>query len=396
MSASEKSVQYTKKELPANVSKFGIALLAIGLVIIVIGYLTEPTRSAFNNIILLMFLTSIGLGSLFLVAIEYVGGAVWSTPFRRMPEFLSSLVVVLPLIAIPLLFHLHDIFHWMHPEAVETDNILQGKAPYLNTNFFIIRVFAFFIIWFVFYKLLTRNSKLQDNTSDQHLTTKNIRISAIFMPFFAITITFTAIDWMMSLEPHWFSTIYGVYYFSGSVLAALAASTFIIVWLNERGYLVEGIISDHYYSLGALLFAFTNFWAYIAFSQFLLIYYANLPEETFWFLQRWEGNWLIMSLVLIVVHFIVPYFGLLSQPSKMNPKRLMFMSVWILFAHIVDLYWLVMPTFSRDGIILGWVELGYPLAAFGILILVFVQKSKKENLIPIGDPKLKRGLDFRL
>jgi hypothetical protein len=166
--------------------------------------------------------------------------------------------------------------------------------------------------------------------------------------------------------------------------------------MNEKGLLINGIKRDHYYSLGAYLFAFTNFWAYIAFSQFMLIWYANLPEETIWFLQRWEGSWMYLSLALIVIHFIVPYFGLLSQPSKMNPKRLMFMSVWILFAHIIDLYWLIMPTYSRDGIALGWIEISFPLLAIGIVITIFNMKSKKENHVPIGDPKLKRGLDFRL
>jgi hypothetical protein len=216
------------------------------------------------------------------------------------------------------------------------------------------------------------------------------------MPFLAFTITFAAVDWIMSLEPHWFSAIFGVYYFSGTVLAALGVATFLIVLLNEKGYLTKKIKSDHYYSLGALLFAFTNFWAYIAFSQFMLIWYGNLPEETSWFLHRWEGSWMYVSIALIIIHFIIPYFGLLSQPSKKHPKRLLFFSAWIVFAHIVDLYWMIMPAFNTEGVVFGWVEIGFPLVAFGILILLFGLKVKKENIIPIGDPKLKRGLEFRL
>jgi hypothetical protein len=216
------------------------------------------------------------------------------------------------------------------------------------------------------------------------------------MPFFAITITFSAIDWLMSLEPHWFSTIFGVYYFSGTVLAALAATTIAAVLLNENGYLVKGLKTDHYYSLGALLFAFTNFWAYIAFSQFLLIWYANLPEETFWLLQRWEGSWVYFSIGLIIVHFVIPYFGLLSQPSKMDPKRLVVMSGVILFAHLYDIYWMAMPTFSKEGVVFGWMEFGFPLFAAGLIIIVFVLVSRGKNLVPVGDPKLKRGIDFRL
>ena len=389
------SIEYQKKDLPPLISKIGYALLFAGLVLVALSYVLDSTRSSFNGIILLMFLTSVGLGSLFLIAIEYLGGAVWSTPYRRISEFLAAVLLIVPLAAIPVYFNLHDIFHWMHHDIVEADALLKGKEPYLNVTFFTIRIILFFAVWIIFYFILIRNSRKQDVTKDQKLTTRNIKVSAIFIPFFAITITFAAIDWMMSLEPHWFSTIYGVYYFSGTVLAALAALTFIVVYLNEKGLFIKGIISDHYYSLGALLFAFTNFWAYIAFSQFMLIWYANLPEETFWFMQRWEGNWKIITVFLILVKFLVPYAGLVSQPSKMNPKRLMSMSLIILIAHFVDLYWLIMPTYSKSGIVFGWMELGFIILAFGVVISIFVFKTKKENLVAIGDPKLKRGLDWR-
>ena len=148
--------------------------------------------------------------------------------------------------------------------------------------------------------------------------------------------------------------------------------------MNEKGLLIKGITKDHYYSLGAYLFAFINFWAYIAFSQYMLIWYANLPEETFWFLNRWEGNWMYVSLGLILVHFLIPYFGLLSQPSKMDPKRLKLMAIWILFAHFYDLYWLIMPTFSKEGIAFGWIEISFPILAVGLVITIFSIKAKKE------------------
>ncbi|MBU2505305.1 MAG: quinol:cytochrome C oxidoreductase, partial [Bacteroidetes bacterium] len=249
------SVEYTQKQLPKKLSQVGIALLILGLVLSVAAYILEPVRSAFNNAIMLMFLSSIGVGSLFFVALEYLGGAVWSTPFRRISEFLAAVLLILPIVVLPLLFNLHDLFHWTHLDVVESDKILSGKSGYLNASFFIIRTVAFYAIWILFFVLITRNSYKQDLSGDQKLTAKNIKLSAIFMPLFAITVTFSAIDWLMSLEPHWFSTIFGVYYFSGTVLAGLAAVTFIVVVLNENGYLAKGIIKDHYYSLGALLFA---------------------------------------------------------------------------------------------------------------------------------------------
>ncbi len=391
---SSSSVEYHKKELPKKFQTIGLVLLLAGLVIVILGYIVNPERSAQNNIIGFSFLVSIAVGSLFFVAIEYLSGAVWSTPFRRVSEFLSSIIVILPLLAIPLLLNINSVFHWTHPEP--TDKILVGKAPYLNVQFFIFRVIFFWLIWLVFYYFITKNSRRQDHSKDQFITTANVKLSAIFMPLFALTITFTAIDWLMSLAPHWFSTIFGVYYFSGTVLAALALSTIFIVALNERNYLVEGITSDSYYSLGALLFAFTNFWAYIAFSQFLLIWYANLPEETIWFLDRWNGSWKFFSIGLMIFHFLIPYIGLLSQPSKSNPKRLIFMAGVVLFAHYYDLFWLVMPNFYKEGIVFGWIELGFPIFISGLIISVFVFKTNRENLVPIGDPKLKRGIDFSL
>jgi hypothetical protein len=201
---------------------------------------------------------------------------------------------------------------------------------------------------------------------------------------------------MMSLTPHWYSTIYGVYFFSGVVLAALAAATIIIVLLKESGKYFTSLVQDHYYSLGALLFAFINFWAYIAFSQYLLIWYADLPEETSWFFQRWDGNWKIISIALIFIHFVVPYFGLLSQYSKMNPKRLIIMSVWILAAHYLDLYWLIMPSFNNGSVSFGWIEIASMILVAGIIILAFSFGFKRNNLMPVGDPKLKDGLEFRL
>ncbi|MFZ6032523.1 MAG: quinol:cytochrome C oxidoreductase [Melioribacter sp.] len=389
-------IVYQKKNIPAKVTNAGYILLIAGIVLSVFGYMTDLERSAFNNIILLTFIISVGVGALFLIGSEYLSGAVWSVPFRRIVEFIAASVLVVPFVALPVLANMGHIFHWMHPEAVEMDELLKSKAPYLNVEFFVIRVAAFIAVWWLFYFLLTRNSLKQDATKDQQLTKINTKISAVFMPFFAITITFTAIDWLMSLEPHWFSTIFGVYYFSGTVLAGLATATIAIVLLSENGYLVKGISSDNYYSLGALLFAFTNFWAYIAFSQYLLIWYANLPEETIWFLERWEGSWKYVSIGLIFIRFVIPYFGLLSQPSKKDPRRLVVMSFVILIAHYYDLYWMVMPTFAKEGFVFGWIEIGFILLAAGILLTIFSYMANKHNMVAVGDPKLKRGIDFRL
>jgi hypothetical protein len=393
----ESILDFKQKALPVSINKTGWTLFLLGLLLSVIAFIFDPQRGAFNLLIIFMFIMSVGVGSLFLVALEYVAGAVWSTPYRRVSEFLSVIIYILPVMAIILLFNMHNLFEWMDPSIVSTDKVLQSKSSYLNLNFFIIRTAVIILIWLLFYWLIIRNSRIQDITKDQNLTKRNIRISAVFMPVFALTLTVASIDWMMSLEPHWYSTIFGVYYFAGTILAALAAVTIIVVLLRENGFMNNlGLTKDHYYSLGALLFAFTNFWAYIAFSQYLLIWYGNIPEETVWMLERWHGSWKFISLALIFLRFIIPYAALVSQPSKTNPSKLLWVSILILFSHLFDMYWMIMPAFDRTGIVFSWIELAFPILIVGLIILLFYYKMKNNNLIPLGDPKLKRGLDFRL
>jgi MFS family permease len=280
-------IDYIKQSLPKSVLRTGIILTVIGLVFAIPAYMVDPVRSTFNCLIIFAFLTSIGIGSLFLVALEYLAGAVWSVPFRRVSEFLSVTMFIAPIFAIPVLLNIGSIFSWTHPDIVAASDNLRFKAPYLDQNFFIIRTVAIFIIWFIFYFLLTRNSNKQDKSGNQALTKRNIIISAVFMPVFGISLSVIAIDWLMSLAPKWYSTIFAVYYFSGTFLAAFALLTYISVKMDKSELLVKGLGRDHYYNFGAMLFAFINFWAYIAFSQYMLIWYGNLPEETGWFLDRW-------------------------------------------------------------------------------------------------------------
>jgi hypothetical protein len=383
-----------RNELPRKVTRLAWILLALGIVLYAAGYMVDIKRSALNNVVGFLFLASLASGSLFLVALEYIAGAVWSVPMRRVSEFLAALTPLTPLLAIPLFFHLRDVFEWSHPAAAASDSVLMSKSPYLNVTFFVVRFVCVFGLLNLFYYSFIRNSTRQDVSREQKLTTINIRLAALFMPDFAVIVTLIAVDWAMSLEPHWYSTIFGVYYFAGTVLAGLAAATYIIVRFHENG-LLPRLRRDHFYSLGALLFAFINFWAYIAFSQFLLTWYANLPEETFWFVKRWRDGWQYVSVLLILVQFVVPYFALLTQDSKMDPKRLKLMSIWILFAHLLDIYWLVMPSYG-GGVPLSWMEIGYPVLLAGLVLVVLSYEVKRTNLVPVGDPKLERGLNFRL
>ncbi len=387
---------YVAKPLPTKALLTGFVILALGLLMMALAFAIDHQRAAFNGIITMMFLLSVALGSLFIIALEYLVSADWSVPFRRVAEILSVVIFAVPIFAIPLFFNMHDLFHWTHLEDVLNDPILKSKMAYLNEEFFSIRTIVTFLILFLFWYLLAGRSFKQDYAPKANFIKITTKFAAIFMPIFAITLTVMAVDWMMSLEPHWFSTIFGVYYFAGSFTTALAVITLIVILLNENNYMGKMINRDHYYNFGGLLFAFTNFWAYIAFSQFLLIWYANIPEETSWFLHRSEGSWMFVSILMVVVHFVVPYILLLSQPSKSDPKRLKVAAIWLILVHFYDLYWLIMPTYGKHGAPFSWMEF-YPLVvSVGVVMVVFLLFARNKNLLPIGDPKLPKGLHFHL
>ncbi len=389
-------MEYQRKDIAGKVGMIGGALLGVGAIIIIASFVVNRERAMFDYLWMYMYLISIAIGSLMLVCLEYLVGATWSTPFRRVSEFLAACTPVLIILALPLIYGMHDLYHWMNTDAVQSDEILKGKSPYLNLQFFVIRVAFCLVVWAVFYLLFIRNSEKQDETKDAKLTKRNITLSVIFTPLFVITMTIAAIDWMMSLEPHWYSTIIGIYYFSGSIVAAFSATTLATVFLKEGGYFPARITNQHYYSLGTLMFGFNIFWTYIAFSQFLLMWYADLPEETFWFIQRLNNGWEYVSFGLLLIHFVIPFLVLMPRSAKTNPRTLKIMAVWMLFAHALDLYWLIIPTYGKDGPVFGWMELGMPLTIAGLLILVFKVKADRKNLIPVGDPKLEAGLDFHL
>jgi hypothetical protein len=393
-------VLYERKPLPAKLPIIGWSLLLIGVALTVLAFSIDNVRASYNLIIVLMMVFSIGFGSLFLIALEHIVGADWSVPFRRLTEIIAAVLFATPLIALPLFLNLDQVFSWLNPVVMDSDKYIKNKSPYLNESFFVIRNIVVFLFMFLFYFLLVGRSLKQDKTGKADVKKWSTKISAIFLPIFAILITVVAMDWLMSLEPKWFSTIFGVYYFAGSVLAALAVLTFIAITLAENGYLSKYLNEDHYYNFGALMFAFTNFWAYIAFSQFMLIWYANIPDETMWYMQRGGEGWMTISLGLIFIRFLIPYMALVTRPSKSNPFRLKIIAVWVFVAHYYDLYWVIMPEYTKKtelhAPVYSWFEFTVPILVLGVIIVVFSLVAGKKNLMPIGDPKFRKGLEFHL
>ena len=284
----------------------------------------------FSWLVAFMFFLSIALGGLFFVLAHFVTKAGWSVVVRRTAEHVMSTLPLFLLLFIPIAAGMHDLFHWTHEEVVAGDHILEGKAPYLNVQFFLIRAAVYFLFWIVLSVWFSRQSQRQDVTGDHAITRQLQAVSAPGIFAFALTSSFAAIDWMMSLDPHWYSTIYGVYYFSGT-LVGIYAFMIVVLTAMRRAGLLRGIVTvEHFHDLGKLLFAFTVFWTYIAFCQFFVIWYGNMPEETLWYIDRLEGSWEQVTIFLAVGHFAIPFFFLMSHKIKRKAPLLLIGAVWML------------------------------------------------------------------
>jgi hypothetical protein len=346
-----------------------------------------------NWILWFLFLLTIGLGSLFIVALEHVVGAKWSIPLRRIPERLSSLALLMGPASLIALFSLRFLYSWTKPEAAQ-DPIVAGKAVWLNIPFFSLRVVLCAGLWFLAYWILVAGSLKQDRKRDPRFNLRARRFAPVFMIIFGITITVAAFDWISSLEPTWYSDIFGVYIFAGTFLAGLAATTLALLYVKSRGRLQE-IGPDHMYNLGGFLFAFTVFWSYIGFAQYMLMWYANMPEEVFWYKDRLQGAWGLILLALAVFHFLVPFFILIPRDAKSNPRFLFWTAAIVLFSHWLDLYWMIFPVLRR-GPFIGWPEFCFGLLFISGGLLWIRRRIDQGPDMPMGDPFLREGLEFRL
>jgi hypothetical protein len=383
-------------KLPENISAGRIALIAggAGLALSALGFFIDVKQFYHSYLAAFVFWTTIGLGGLFFTMLHHLTGATWSVVLRR---FAESIMVALPFLVIfflPIIPGLHDLYHWTHKEAVAADHILQQKTPWLNVPFFLIRVLIYFGIWFLLARTLHGYSLKQDEDTGTDLPDKMRKLSAPGMLLFALTLTYAAFDWLMSLNPHWYSTIFGVYIFTGSLLGGLAFILLSALYLRGKGVLENAITIEHYHDLAKLLFAFTVFWAYISFSQYMLIWYGNIPEETEFFLQRWEGSWKIISLVIVFGHFALPFLILATRAAKRNLNLLRVMGIWFLIIHWVDIYWVVMPNLHEEGFSLSWMDLTTMVGIGGLFVWFFWKQFAQHATVPLKDPKLEKSIQF--
>lgn len=377
--------------------KLGSVTLVIGLAGLLGSagaWYTDATRFYHAWLTSFVFWLSLALAGLFFTMLHYLTAAKWSVVLRRISEALMMQLPWLILAFVPVLLGMHDLFHWSHAEAVAHDPALQAKSGYLNVGFFTARAVVIFVIWSVLALVLRKRSLAQDARPEIDHIAGLRKTSAAGMLLFAVTVTYAAIDWLMSLQPHWFSTIFGVYYFGGLFLSGVSLMA-VICWILRRGgALKETITVEHYHDLGKLMFAFTIFWAYIGFSQYFLIWYGNIPEETVWFLSRWEGTWKPVSLILVFGHFALPFVVMIFQRVKRHIPLLGSVAIWYLIMHWVDLYWMVYPGYQPEGASFGWIEIVPMLGLGGIFLWLFWRTFTKHPTVPTGDPWLQQSINF--
>lgn len=340
---------------------------------------------------------AISVGALFFVLIQHVVRAGWSASLRRIGENAAKSVWVMALLFLPIAIFAHDIFQWTHEEHL--DAILLKKAPYLNATFFYVRAAIFFVVWIALAFLLHMRSVAMDTAkrdeADRHQRFL-WKLSAAGIPLFALTVSFAAFDWIMSLQPHWYSTIYGVYYFAGSMLAFYSFLALVSLLLQRSGIAKTAVTTEHYHDVGKFIFGHTIFWAYIAFSQFMLMWYANIPEEVEFYYHRAhpEHGWAAMTYALPVLKFFVPFLFLLSRHVKRSRVGLAVAAVYVLFMHAVDMYWNVMPTLPglHFPSPLIWIDICALVGVGGIFLAVFGWHLSRHRIVAVGDPRIEESL----
>jgi hypothetical protein len=369
---------------------------ATGLLLLVLSAVAgygNPRQFFFSYLVAFLFFLSLSLGGLIFVLIQFVTRAGWSVAVRRLAEHIMGTLPLLALLAIPLLFGLDQLFSWFDSGLVEKDPILQAKTGFLNPSFFYVRTLVYLLGWALLGWWFRKQSILQDKGDPIKITRRLQTASAPAIAWFALTATFFSFDWIMSLDPHWYSTIFGVYFFAGCMIAVLSTLILLVLLLQRHNLLLSLISEEHFHDLGKLLFGFVVFWAYIAFSQFMLIWYANIPEETIWYAHRLAHGWEYVSFLLAAGHFVLPFFLLISRNSKRTRPILIGATLWLLAMHYLDLYWLVMPSF-QEGLHPHWLDLVCLMGLGGLFVFGLLRLMQKPLLIPSQDPRLGESLSF--
>jgi hypothetical protein len=359
-------------------------LAALGLA--AIGAVFSPAQFFQSYLIGYLFWSGIALGALALLMLQHVTGGTWGLVIRRVLESATRTLPLMALLFLPLVFGVGTLYEWADPAHVAHDPILQHKRAYLNVPFFFVRAALYFTAWLTLAHFLNRWSAEQDAGADTGKRLEYLSRGGLLL--YTLTMTFASIDWVMSIEPHWFSTIYGMLFIAGQVLSCFGFAIPVVVMIADRPPLSRLITAEQFHDLGKLLLAFVMIWAYFSFSQFLIIWSANLPEETPWYLKRLSGGWQWFGIAAIVVHFGFPFLVLLSRDVKRRGRQLAVVALVVLGMRLLDLFWVIEPAFSPGAFSLHWLDPIAVVGIGGIWFARFIGQLKVRSLLPLRDPQL--------
>ena len=383
---------------PPNLSRVQTRALIVG----VVGFVVLLVSAFFDRkqffqayIVGFTFWSGIAVGSLALLMLQHLTGGGWGLVIRRILEASTRTLPLVVLLFIPIIIGAHSLYEWTDPAVLEANKVVRGKTPYLNLQFFTIRAAVFFGVWLILAFFLNKWSLEQDRTGDRAYA-KNMQVlSGPGMVLLIFSVTFAAIDWFMSLEPEWSSTIYGFIFVASWSLSALAFTIAVIANLAKSEPMNRIVAALHFHDLGKLLLALVMLWAYFAFSQFLIIWSGNLPEEIHWYMTRMHGAWGVIIITVAILHFGAPFLFLLSRSLKRNPSKLVIVAGLVLVMRVIDLWWMLIPAFTHEHFPVRTILLYVvsPIAIGGLWIAFFTYQLGKRALIPINDPQFESVME---
>ncbi len=377
-----------------RVQRWALTVAGLAIVLSAIGGFLNPAQFFHSYLCAFLFWLGISLGSVAILMLHHLVGGLWGFVIQRILETAGRLLPLMALLFIPILIGMPYLYEWTHVEATEIA-VLKHKSLYLNVPFFVVRTVLYFAIWTSMAFLLARWSRRVDETGDPELVVRMEQLSGPGLVIYSLTMTFAGVDWAMSLEPEWYSTIFGMLFLVGQVLSALCFAVIVMCILADRKPLAEVVTPKQFHDLGNLLLTFVMLWAYIAFSQFLIIWSGNIPEEAIWYQHRLHGGWQWVGLTLITLHFGVPFMILLQSRAKKRAGVLSKIAIGLLVLRLVDLFWIVSPALHTKGLSIHWLDLVTPAAIGGLWVAAFAWQLKGAALLPMRDPRLVEALSYR-
>ena len=364
-----------------------------GAVLCAIGLFTSPFQFYRSYLWFYLFIVGVSVGSLAWLMLQYLTGGAWGVVIRRPCEAAARTLPLVALMFVPIAIGIPNLYPWSHAKVVAADEILKHKQVYLNAPFFLTRAAVYFAGWILLSWLFNRWSAREDREGPARVHGKMAALAGPGLIFWGFSVTFMSVDWVLSLDPHWYSTMFGMLFMAGQGLSSMAFLIALLVLLSRRLPMSEVLTPRHLHDLGKFLLALVMVWAYFSFSQFLIIWAGNLPEEIPWYLDRLRGGWQYVALALVIGHFALPFALLLSRDLKRSFKLLAAIAIFVLFMRMVDLYWLVAPDFRKGRFGLSWMDFAAPIGMGGIWLAYFLIQLGRWPLMPLNDPHLAEALE---